>query len=407
MKVELIKWKKTLSENNMIDGWVSVDNLDFKENYKEMISCGINLKESDSNIILASTLCDQKIYNAIKIYKKDIIQRFSYDTDIPYIEEKSKETSKETGKVNFIMKKLTEYPGERLEDMDNESSEDIGDIPNILKPDHKITYDLPDIVININTFIEKYNEGYSIKQLANYFNVSNCEIRDIKRRLLSEGKIQPSKWEKRFIKENNTKWSHPKSLESARYNGPCKGRFNPDQLIKDFKNGADYATLKEKYNLSNGSVTNIKRYLISQGIIEDNIISKPSHKIIKVKGTDLIRSEVPSLETQLIDRIDWVKRYNVSVPRFKNYYKDHTGKETAAIFNLDQRVVSKIAKQLGINKRASYTKARIYNPLETISDSQFKWDYNNLTQKEIARKYNIPQGKVSVKVKLMKLDGKI
>lgn len=396
MKVELIKWKKLLSENNMLDGWTSIDNLNFKENYKEMISCGINLKESSDSIVLASTLYNEKIYNAIKIYKKDIIQRFSYDTDIPYIEEKSKKTNND---------KLTEYPGERLEDMDNESSEDIDDIPNILKPDHKITYDLPDIVININTFIEKYNEGYSIKQLANYFNVSNCQIRDIKRRLLSEDRIQPSKWEKR--NNENKKWSHPKSLEDARYNGPCKGRFNPDQLIKDFKNGADYATLKEKYNLSNGSVTNIKRYLISQGIIEDNIISKPSHKITKIKGTDLIRSDMPSLETQLIDRIDWVKRYNVSVPRFKNYYKDHTGKETAAIFNLDQRIVSKIAKQLGINKRASYTKARIYNPLETISDSQFKWDYNNLTQKEIARKYNIPQGKVSVKVKLMKLDGKI
>lgn len=403
MKVELIKWKKTLSENNMIDGWVSVDNLDFKENYKEMISCGINLKESSDSIVLASTLYNEKIYNAIKIYKKDIIQRFSYDTDIPYIEEKSKETNNDS--FLTIVEKLNEGHDTSLEDTNNEQNKDMTDIPNILKPDHKITYDLPDIVININTFIEKYNEGYSIKQLAKYFDAPSELIRNIKRRLISEGTIQPSKWEKR--NNENKKWSHPKSLESARYNGPCKGRFNPDQLIKDFKNGADYATLKEKYNLSNGSVTNIKRYLISQGIIEDNIISKPSHKIIKVEGTDLIRSEVPSLETQLIDRIDWVKRYNISVPAFKRYYKDHTGKETAAIFNLDQRIVSKIAKQLGINKRASYTKARIYNPLETISDSQFKWDYNNLTQKEIARKYNIPQRKVSVKVKLMKLDGKI
>lgn len=377
MKVELIKWKKLLSENNMLDGWTSIDNLNFKENYQEMTSCGINLKESSDSIVLASTLYNEKIYNAIKIYKKDIIQRFSYDTNKPYVE---REVDVNVNNINF-------------NDVSNESR--IDELSNSSEN------------VDINTFIEKYNEDYSIKQLAKYFNVSNCEIRDIKRKLISEGKIQPSKWEKHFTKENK-KWSHPKSLEEARYNGPCKGRFNVNEFIKDVNSNMRSEDLVKKHKLSKGSLTNIKRYLISQNLLDSDMVkSKPSHKITKIKGTDLIRSDVPSLETQLIDRIDWVKRYNISVPAFKKYYENHTGNQTASVFNLDQRIVSKIAKQLGINKRASYTKARIYNPLETISDSQFKWDYNNLTQKEIARKYNIPQGKVSVKVKLMKLDGKI
>ena len=91
--------------------------------------------------------------------------------------------------------------------------------------------------------------------------------------------------------------------------------------------------------------------------IESRRNSKVVQKGFSGKNTLIDMSVAPG--TIKMDNIDWVKKFNINVDKFIAYYLSHTCIETEKEFKLPLRASSKIAKQLGVNKRKYFTKKKV------------------------------------------------
>ena len=115
---------------------------------------------------------------------------------------------------------------------------------------------------------------------------------------------------------------------------------------------------KKKFSKRNTTVMmNIRKSKKAQ---EKFVESRKNSKIVQSglsgKSTLIDYSVAPG--TIKIDSIDWVKKFNINVNKFIEYYLSHTCAETEVEFKLPLRASSKIAKQLGVNKRKFFTKKK-------------------------------------------------
>ena len=90
--------------------------------------------------------------------------------------------------------------------------------------------------------------------------------------------------------------------------------------------------------------------------VESRKNSKIVQKGFSGKSTLIDYSVAPG--TIKMDSIDWVKKFNINVNKFIEYYLSHTCAETEVEFKLPLRASSKVAKQLGVNKRKFFTKKK-------------------------------------------------
>ena len=115
---------------------------------------------------------------------------------------------------------------------------------------------------------------------------------------------------------------------------------------------------KKKFSKRNTTVMmNIRKSKKAQ---EKFVESRKNSKIVQSglsgKSTLIDYSVAPG--TIKMDSIDWVKKFNINVNKFIEYYLSHTCAETEVEFKLPLRASSKIAKQLGVNKRKFFTKKK-------------------------------------------------
>ncbi len=140
-----------------------------------------------------------------------------------------------------------------------------------------------------------------------------------------------------------------------------------EQVIIELRqSGYTQKEIAEKLNISVNKVKTILYNLLQQGKIDrkkkyalrnskKQIISKKSlQDLFKV---DYVIDKTVSEKTKAMDKIDWVKKYNVNIESFTKMYATNTCIDTGLYFNIPHRDVSKIAKQLGISKR-HFTKAK-------------------------------------------------
>ena len=115
---------------------------------------------------------------------------------------------------------------------------------------------------------------------------------------------------------------------------------------------------KKKFSKRNTTIMmNIRKSKKAQ---EKFVESRKNSKIVQPglsgKSTLIDYSVAPG--TIKMDSIDWVKKFNINVDRFVEYYLSHTCAETEIEFKLPLRASSKVAKQLGVNKRKFFTKKK-------------------------------------------------
>ena len=115
---------------------------------------------------------------------------------------------------------------------------------------------------------------------------------------------------------------------------------------------------KKKFSKRNTTVMmNIRKSKKAQ---EKFVESRKNSKIVQSglsgKSTLIDYSVAPG--TIKMDSIDWVKKFNINVNKFIEYYLSHTCAETEVEFKLPLRASSKVAKQLGVNKRKFFTKKK-------------------------------------------------
>ena len=228
MQVEIITWKQfdeKKVENYNKDFWYEKSNINYDIKFSEITSVGLFVAETEHYLTLATSIKDNTVNNIFHIFKPFIVNRITKDLN---------ETSKSKMSAKDILTCLNE-------------DKEYKDVPYSDE-------------VNIEDFISCYNQGYTMKQLSQTFDISKVQARNIKKYLIDNN----------YMKENtkylsNRKWEHPKSIEAVRkemeYDGPCKGKFNVEELKQDLYKGMDYREMAEKHGISKGSITNIKNYL--------------------------------------------------------------------------------------------------------------------------------------------------
>ena len=144
-------------------------------------------------------------------------------------------------------------------------------------------------------------------------------------------------------------------LEIAKETGLTQNQIK-GILHKLIENGS--VNRKKKFSKRNTTIMmNIRKSKKAQ---EKFVESRKNSKIVQSglsgKSTLIDYSVAPG--TIKMDSIDWVKKFNINVNKFIEYYLSHTCTETEIEFKLPLRASSKIAKQLGVNKRKFFTKKK-------------------------------------------------
>lgn len=144
-------------------------------------------------------------------------------------------------------------------------------------------------------------------------------------------------------------------LEIAKETGLTQNQIK-GILRKLIENGS--VNRKKKFSKRNTTIMmNIRKSKKAQ---EKFVESRKNSKIVQSglsgKSTLIDYSVAPG--TIKMDSIDWVKKFNINVNKFIEYYLSHTCAETEVEFKLPLRASSKVAKQLGVNKRKFFTKKK-------------------------------------------------
>ena len=126
MNLEYVRWKKFEKLMNKQDGWINKNNLDFNTNYQEIITCGINVSENKEWLTVAYSLCKDEYFCPIQIYKPNIIERTTYNTE-EVVEQRPLELTKE--QEEYAKKDIEVAPSivEAVEKLENTE-----EIPSVL-----------------------------------------------------------------------------------------------------------------------------------------------------------------------------------------------------------------------------------------------------------------------------------
>lgn len=358
MKLEIVRWRD-YNKETQVSGWVTTSQLDFKNTYKEIFSCGMLIQETNEYIVLASNRQGDKYDGVQQIFKSNILKRSNVEVTLM---EDVKKTTKHVEKQKAYKS------------------------------------------LDVELLKSRYNEGVNYSDIQKEFNLNYPQLKDIIKNLIQKGELKNRKhymghaifyttqedyetqrrdvYRRLSLVIPQEKFEHPKTIEDVvkgqdneidynkLYNGPLTGRFDVNTFIQDLNNEMTYLELKDKYNIANGSVTKIKKYLIKKGWYEGKMIPKHRHK----KASNLLQ------------------KHNLTEQELREVLEAFpTREEQARYLGVNASIVSRMAKSIGQEK---YTKrcglqTNVQVILDTVGISKFLKDYYTNSNQTLLKKYNI------------------
>ena len=266
MNLEYVRWKKFEKLMNKQDGWINKNKLDFNTNYQEIITCGINVSENKEWLTVAYSLCKDEYFCPIQIYKPNIIERKTYNTE-EVVEQRSLELTKE-------QKEYAKKDMEILHILDRkEEPYDKNGQPNppkyielngkpfnifCLHPCLK-DYNTYRITQFLNNFVRDY-EKYTQKELFKIYPASPLEIVQIINILI----------ENNIIEKHGKHWREEKGLITRNTSGKVYGNKltkEQEQFIIDNYEKYTQVEFAEYFNVKKSVITDKILKLVKKGIV--------------------------------------------------------------------------------------------------------------------------------------------
>lgn len=370
MKLEIVRWRD-YNKETQVSGWVTTSQLDFRNTYKEIFSCGMLIQETNEYIVLASNRQGDKYDGVQQIFKSNILKRSNVEITLMEEVKKTKHVEKQKAYKSLDVELLKSRYNEGVNYSD-------------IQKEFNLNYpQLKDIIKGLIQKGELKNRKYYMGQSIFYTTQEDYETqrRDVYRRLSLD--IIPEKFEHPKTIENVIKEQDSEIDYNKLYKGPKAGEVDINSFIKDVNNGVTCIEILNKYKLCSYTMTRIKRYLIKKGWL----------------GEDKVRKTYKT-------KHQWLKNYKITkkdlteaITVFSTY------KDAADYLGISQSTLRRMAKvhKLVIPKG----KTKIQNILDNIGVVKFLNDYFNLSNQEMAEKYNVSASTLSNIIKELRDEGKL
>ena len=428
MNLEYVRWKKFEKLMNKQDGWINKNNLDFNTNYQEIITCGINVSENKEWLTVAYSLCKDEYFCPIQIYKPNIIERTTYNTEevveqrpLELTKEQEEYAKKDIDTINsveesfsieeqklslikgffqdkfnidvelFIKEHPTHTQREMVELFPNLNRSQVNYIIHWLSREGLIekhdrhwkrkvknvkTSNLKRLTKEQEQFIIDNYEKYTQEEFAEYFNVKKSVIIDKILKLVKKGIVpKHGRGWTRYSKEYQ-EFRNITSKEKEETKQPIITEEEQDKLIRYYNMGIKASELANQINMPIAKVYEIIRSLVSEGKIVPRVfylgqyIYYTTEEELEKKKQEVNKQIAQQHKTEQKQR-----KVQLTTKQIKNLLKKEkiTGNENVdLIYSIPTSLGGTLKLDPPINKK------------EFIEDSKI------LDVKELVRKYGKP-----------------
>lgn len=254
MKIELIRWRRFVEESK-VDGWVTKDQLNFSNNYKEIVSCGMLISETDNYVVLASSREDDKYDGVQQIFKSNIIKRGS--VNVEFLEDTKNPGITKIVETTKLDKKMEKW--KNLETEINSGEEEMN--PTTQKVQNNIDW-VKKCGVTEDELREVLQAFPTRKEAAAYLGVDSRHV--------SFAAIQIGERKRPYQKHSKRKTKI----------GDILNKIGVSKFLKDYYTLCN-ESLQDKYNISKSGLQKILNTIKEQGhtITRKRVCSKSEPKV--------------------------------------------------------------------------------------------------------------------------------